>query len=184
MGVVDYHNHRPCWWITLLRSALLCLEWATTFCHKTCLYRQQSLGQASLVATFLLFREGESHFQATFHLSFFKTSTRIYALSHTNTNRTINRTLGSRIKSLWKQDDRTYSRHLALRGLPYMTSALEGGGGPQKADKKNEVAWILYMTRGWGGQIIRNFCRRHIWKPPSFNLKAPVLSPSPSRTIC
>ena len=30
-----------------------------------------------------------------------------------------------------------------------MTSALEGRGvGPQKSDKRNEVALIMYMTRG------------------------------------
>ena len=30
-----------------------------------------------------------------------------------------------------------------------MTSAVvEGEGVPKKADKRNEVAWILYVTRG------------------------------------
>ena len=50
-----------------------------------------------------------------------------------------------------------------------MTSAVvEGEGVPKKADKRNEVALILYMTGGIGrgGQKIRKFCRRHIWKPP------------------
>ena len=41
-----------------------------------------------------------------------------------------------------------------------------GEEGPKKADKRNEAAWILYMTRGdQGGQKIRKFCGRHIWKP-------------------
>ena len=29
-----------------------------------------------------------------------------------------------------------------------MTSALEGEGGPQKADERNEVAGLMYVTSG------------------------------------
>ena len=29
-----------------------------------------------------------------------------------------------------------------------MTSALEGGGGPQKANKRNKMGRFLYVTRG------------------------------------
>ena len=33
----------------------------------------------------------------------------------------------------------------------FLTTALSiVGGGSQKADKKNEVVWIVYMTRGEG----------------------------------
>ena len=36
-----------------------------------------------------------------------------------------------------------------LRGLPYMTSNLDGGRGvPQKADKRNKISWFVTMTRG------------------------------------
>ena len=42
-------------------------------------------------------------------------------------------------------------------GLTYMTSAVGGGRGPQKADKRIEVARILYMTRGEGVQKSDNF---------------------------
>ena len=31
-----------------------------------------------------------------------------------------------------------------------MTSTVGGGGGPQKADKRNKVAQIPYVTRGEG----------------------------------
>ena len=34
---------------------------------------------------------------------------------------------------------RRFSR-FDIWGLPFMTSALEGGGGPQKADKRNKIS--------------------------------------------
>ena len=49
-----------------------------------------------------------------------------------------------------------------------MTSAMGGGssregsgGVPQKADKRNEAAGIMYMTGG-EGQKFRKFCGRHM----------------------
>ena len=35
-----------------------------------------------------------------------------------------------------------------ILGNSYMSSAVGGGRGPHKADKKNEVVLILYVTRG------------------------------------
>ena len=55
-----------------------------------------------------------------------------------------------------------------------------GGGGPQKADKRNNISWFVTVTRGGGGQKIWNFCGRHIWKLPSNLLHAKALH-SPSR---
>ena len=56
---------------------------------------------------------------------------------------------------------------LDLRGLPYMTSAVDvRSGGPQKADERNEISWFVTVKRGEGVKKIWNFCGRHIWKPP------------------
>ena len=44
-----------------------------------------------------------------------------------------------------------------LRGLPYMTSAVGGGRGPQKADKKNKISWFVTVTRGKGSKNSK-FC--------------------------
>ena len=49
-----------------------------------------------------------------------------------------------------------------------MTSALKGGGGQAKADKKehNQLIYV-HDEVGREGQKIRKFCGRHIWKPPN-----------------
>ena len=44
-----------------------------------------------------------------------------------------------------------------LRGLPYMTSAVGGGGGHQKADKRNKISWSVTLTRGEGVKKSKNF---------------------------
>ena len=50
-----------------------------------------------------------------------------------------------------------------VRGLPSMTSALEGGGGGvgEKWTRVVISCVIMYVTRGGGGQKIRNFHGRH-----------------------
>ena len=55
-------------------------------------------------------------------------------------------------------------RIFSLRELPFMTSALEGGGGPGKADKVREFSkggCVKVRTRGGRGSKIRQICRRH-----------------------
>ena len=49
-----------------------------------------------------------------------------------------------------------------FRGLPYMTSAQEGGLNNTKNLRTNSTK---NSDRG-GGKKIRTFCGRHIWKPP------------------
>ena len=44
-----------------------------------------------------------------------------------------------------------------IRGHTFMTPAVGGGGGPQNADQRKEVAWILYMTRGEGVKKLEIF---------------------------
>ena len=52
------------------------------------------------------------------------------------------------------------------RGLPFMTSALEGGSHG-KADECNRGCMEVTVTGGGGGgKKIREFCGRHIWKVP------------------
>ena len=49
-------------------------------------------------------------------------------------------------------------------GLPFMTSALKGGGGPGKADEVREASKCGQGGRGI--KKIQTFCVRHKWKPP------------------
>ena len=53
-----------------------------------------------------------------------------------------------------------------LRGLPFMTSALEGGrgGGPKKQTKGMRLQHSV-CDKGGGGQRIQKVCGHHIWKP-------------------
>ena len=54
-----------------------------------------------------------------------------------------------------------------LRGLPYMTSAVGGWRGPQKADERNEVEWIMYVTRGEGVEKSEHFADVIYESPPT-----------------
>ena len=54
------------------------------------------------------------------------------------------------------------------KGLPYMTSALEGGGGLPNSRQKERGCVNSVPDKGGAGQNIRSFCRHHIWKPPKF----------------
>ena len=58
-----------------------------------------------------------------------------------------------------------YHHCCCMMGLPFMTSALRV---PSKVDIISNLSkgvWVNLRTRGGGGQKIRKFCRRHIWKP-------------------
>ena len=57
------------------------------------------------------------------------------------------------------KDEKSFLRFLGAS--IYDVRTLEGG--PQKADKMNEN---YVRDKGVGGQKIRNFCGRHMWKPP------------------
>ena len=50
---------------------------------------------------------------------------------------------------------------VSIRGLPSMTSALEGGGVVEKWTRVLISCVIMYVTRGGGGKKIRNFHGRH-----------------------
>ena len=52
----------------------------------------------------------------------------------------------------FKHEPRFSFRVASRRGVPYMTSAVGGGGGPPKADKRNKISWFVTVTRGRGGQ--------------------------------
>ena len=55
------------------------------------------------------------------------------------------------------------SRFIIIRGLPYMTSAVGGGRGVPKKQKKGTKSADLWQ---WSpSQKIRKFCGRLIWKP-------------------
>ena len=55
-----------------------------------------------------------------------------------------------------------FTRYKSLRGLPIMTYALEGGRGiVEKWTRVLISCVIMYVTRGGGGQKIRNFHGRH-----------------------
>ena len=56
----------------------------------------------------------------------------------------------------------------ALRGLQYMMSTLEGGGGSGKSRQKEPNQLIYVPDRG--DKKIPTFCGRHLWKPPKFNI--------------
>ena len=56
-----------------------------------------------------------------------------------------------------------YLSSFALRGLPYMTSAV--GGGSPKSRRKGQNQLISVSDKGGGGQNIRKFCGPPIWKP-------------------
>ena len=42
----------------------------------------------------------------------------------------------------------TACRDRVHRGLPYMTSTLERGGGPQKSDKRYKISWFIFDSEG------------------------------------
>ena len=48
------------------------------------------------------------------------------------------------------------AQSISVGGLPYMTSAVDGGGGPQKADERNKTSWFVTVTRGEGVKISEN----------------------------
>ena len=47
-----------------------------------------------------------------------------------------------------------------------MTSAVGGERGYPKSRQKEQNKLICDSEKGEGGNKIRKFCRRHIWKPP------------------
>ena len=63
-----------------------------------------------------------------------------------------------------------------------MTSAVVGGRGHPKSRGKEQGCINSVCDKGGGSSIIRTFCGRHIWKPPTLNnrfhlLKAHFLRP-------
>ena len=61
---------------------------------------------------------------------------------------------------------------LEFRGLPFMTSALEGGGGSWKSRWRYRRLRECDSDKGGGGQKIREFCGCYIWKAP-YRLRHP-----------
>ena len=61
-----------------------------------------------------------------------------------------------------------------LRELSFMTSVLEGSGGPGKAAEVRGVAWK--WDKGRRGQKHEKNCERHKWKAPQLNLACRIAS--------
>ena len=54
------------------------------------------------------------------------------------------------LDSLFVLQRLTSCGHAIVRGFPYITSAVGGGGGPQKADERNKISWFVTVKGGEG----------------------------------
>ena len=76
--------------------------------------------------------------------------------------------IGCTRESRFTQLGREGYRSCAGGGLPYMTSAVCGGGGSTKKQTKGTKSADLWQWQGRGCKKMRKFCGHHIWKPPRY----------------